>query len=76
MTSDLDVELPWLGRQSGLVQIIKVGMEQGLLCRDPLGGVIDEHLIQEIQSRRVDLLHAVLQSQGLPVGEGCLRVEL
>ena len=32
ITSDLDVELSRLGRQGSLVQVVKVGVEQGLLC--------------------------------------------
>ena len=31
VSSDLDVELSWLGGQGSLVQVIKVGVEQGLL---------------------------------------------
>ena len=72
ITLDLNVEFSRLGRQGSLVQVIKVGMEQGLLCWDPLGGIIDEHLLQETQPCWLNLLHAVLQSQGLPVREGCL----
>ena len=75
-TSDLDVELSRLGRQGSLVQVIKVRVKQGLLGGDPLGRVVDEHLLQEIQARWLNLLHAVLQGHGLPVGEGLLRIEL
>ena len=74
--SHLDVKLSWLGGQGVLVEIIKVGMEQSFLGRNPFCGVVDEHLLQEVQPWCLYLLHAVLQSHSLPVGKGCLRKKI
>lgn len=64
-----DLVLSGLGGEGILVEVIKVGVEQGLLRRDPLGGVIDKHGLQQVQTSRVNFLHAVLQTHRLPVWE-------
>ena len=42
--SALDVVIAGLGGQGLLVQIVKVGVEEGPPGRDPLGGIVDQHL--------------------------------
>ena len=64
-----DLILAGLGRKGVLVEVVKVGVEQGLLGRDPLSGVIDQHRHQQVQASRVNFLHAVLQTHRRPVGK-------
>ena len=71
-----DLVLAGLGWQGGLVQVVEVWVEQSLLGGDPLGGVVHQHLLEQVQPGRLDLLHAVLQAHCLPVGERSLRKNL
>merc|ERR1719180_257781 len=72
--SELDLVLSRLCWQGHLVKVIKVGVAHGPLCRDSLRWVIHQPLVQQVQSRRLQLLHRCLQVHGRPVGEGGLEI--
>ena len=63
--SELDLVLSRLGRQGHLVEVVKVGVAHGSLCRDSLGWVI--HLatsyskggMRDIATNEVQMLGAV-----------------
>ena len=40
----LDLILAGFGGKRHLVEVVEVGVQQGLAGRDPLGGVVDQHL--------------------------------
>ena len=71
--SKLDLVLSRLGGQGGLIKVIKVGVEDRLLSGDPLGRIVDEHLLQEVVAEGINLLHAILQSHRRPIGETRLK---
>ena len=50
-----DVELARLGGQRGLVEVVEVGVLEGVSRRDPPGGVVLEHLLQEVDADCVQL---------------------
>ena len=68
-----DLELSGLGGEGVLVEVIKVGMEQGLLRRDPLGGVVDKHRLQQVLTNCIKFLHAVLETHRRPIGKCRLK---
>ncbi len=63
----LNVELSRFGGKVGLVEIVEVGMLEGLFGRDPLGRIVNEHPVQEIEPIAVQAIADVsVQALGIP----------
>ena len=69
LISNFNVELARFGWQGVFIKVIEVRVEERLLGRDPLAGVVHQHLLQQVQPRSVDLLHATFQVKATPIGE-------
>ena len=50
-----DVELSGLGGERRLVEVVEVGVLEGVPRRDPPGRVVLQHLLQQVDADRVQL---------------------
>ena len=54
-----DVELPGLSGQLRLVEVVEVGVLEGVPRRDPPRGVVLQHLLKQVDAHRVQLRNRI-----------------